>query len=539
MRIIDTIKSWLANIKNRGEITKVLGLPSDALNYDIMTDFRDAWLAIYSGTEFKDVKDPKIAATVCAEAARLVVSEMECSAGDSARAKWINEQMEKNILSRAKEITEYAAASGGIMLKPRYNGETMVLDIMSNFYPLQYDSNGIYGCIFIDPKRIGDFIYTRIERYKYKGNGVYEVENKAFKAKYTTGTIGKEISLSEVPDWANIEPSATILGAPGPMFVYYKMPGANNVDFNSPLGVSLFSKAVDSIKAATTAYNAIDWEVEGGELKRYRDMSTFTEFDKDGNPVLDTKRKKEYMFNGNAGEENGSKLFETFSPELRVDKQILALNRHLNQIEAQTGFTQGTFSIDAKTGMATATQVKSDNQKTYSTVNDIQKAFETALGSLVELFDFYGTVYNLAPKGELNPSYGWDDSIIESTAEKRTRMQSMTTQGKFPLWRYYYEYEGYSEEEARAIAAEVEGVGEGIEFGDSDFNDGGAASAKQGIKDATGKTLNGAQVTSLVGVLEKVKAGTISRAAAIALITSSFGMTEEQANKLLAEDVIK
>jgi len=464
MKIIDTLKTWLQNVRSRGKITKALGLPSDSLDYDIMTDFRDAWLAIYSGTEFKDVKDPKIAATICAEAARLVVSEMECSAGDSPRAQWVNEQMQKNILSRAKEITEYAAASGGIMLKPRFNGETMVLDIMSNFYPLQYDSNGIYGCVFIEPKRVGDFIYTRIERYKYKGNGVYEVENKAYKTKYTTGTLGKEISLSEVPDWANIEPFATILSAPGPMFVYYKMPGANNVDFNSPLGVSLFSKAVDSIKAATTAYNAIDWEVEGGELKRYRDVSTFTDFDQNGNPLPDEKRKKEYMFNGNVGEDN-AKLFETFSPDLRIDKQILALNRHLNQIEAQTGFSQGTFSIDAATGVATATQVVADKQKTYSTVNDIQKAFEKALTELINLMDFYATVYKLAPTGELKPSFGWDDSVIASPDERRARFQAFVSMGKYPFWKYLVEFEGYTEDDAKAIQAETDAVND-IKFGD-------------------------------------------------------------------------
>ena len=470
MSIINTIKTWFQNIFNRGEIAKALGLPSDALDCDAMIQFRDTWMAIYSGTEFKDVKDPRFAATICAEAARLVVSEMECSAGDSARAKWINEQLEKNVLNRAKEVTEYAAASGGIMLKPRYDGEKIVIDFVSNFYPTQYDSNGITGCIFVEQKRIGENIFTRIENYKYQGNGTYEVENKAFKAKHTNGTLGTQVNLSEVPEWAKIEPIVTIVGTPGSLFSYYKMPGANSVDFNSPLGVSLFSRAVDSIKAATTAYNAIDWEVEGGELKRYRDISTFINFADDGTPIPDQKRQKEYIFNGNTGDgTNKATLFDTFSPELRVDKQIIALNRHLNQIEAQTGFSQGTFSIDATTGMATATQVIADKQKTYSTVHDIQtKSFEPALQRLIELYDFYATVYNLAPKGEIKPSFGWDDSVIASPDERRTRFQLLLSQGKFPLWMYLRDFEGYTEEDAKAIQKETESAAPDINFGDGD-----------------------------------------------------------------------
>jgi len=468
VNIIQAIKNLWNALFNRSEILAALKLDENDLSNNPMLEYTTAWKRIYSGTEFQDMKDPKIAATVCHEAARLVVSEMEVSTGDSPRAKHVQGLLNQQILNQAGELTEYACAMGGLILKPRFDGTKLVTDFITQdlFFPVQYDTTGIQGGIFIEQRKKGKYMYTRLENWNYKGNGTYEISNRVYRSSYGGADLGQADSLSAFSDWAQILPDATIVGAVVPMFAYYKMPGANHIDLNNPMGVSLFGKAVDSIKAATTAYNALDWEVEGGELKRYRDISTFTEFDDNGNPLPDRKRRKEYMYNGAAGEAGKATLFETFSPTLRVDSQVTALNRHLNQIEAQTGFSQGTFSVDETTGLATATQVISDKQKTYSTVNSIQQSFETALTQLMAVYDFYCTLYALAPKGELKQAYSWDDSIISSPDDKRTRMQLLLTQGKFPLWRYLTEYEGYDEKTAREIAAESEAATPKIDFGD-------------------------------------------------------------------------
>ena len=467
MSILDFIKNIWNALFHRTEILDALNIDVNALENNPMLEYSAVWKKIYSGVEFNGIKDPKIAATVCHEAARLVVSEMEATTGESPRAEFIQSLLDSQILNRAEEITEYTCAMGGLILKPRFDGSQLVTDVITQdmFFPIQYDSSGVQGGVFVQQRKKNKYTYTRLENWNYKGNGTYEITNRVYRSTYGNSDLGQLDSLQSFPDWAVIEPDVTITGAPVPMFAYFKMPGANYVDINNPMGVSLFGKAVDSIRAANTAYNALDWEVDGGELKRYRDISTFTTFDDKGNPLTDRKRQKEYVFNGAAGQTDGTQLFDTFSPSLRVDSQIAALNRHLNQIEAQTGFSQGTFSIDEATGAATATEVVSDNQKTYSTVHSIQQAFETALNELIKIYDFYATVYNLAPQGDIEPSFSWDDSVISSPDEKRTRIQLLVTQGKFPLWRYLNEYEGYSEQDARDIQAESEASSPGISFG--------------------------------------------------------------------------
>ena len=53
----------------------------------------------------------------------------------------------------------------------------------------------------------------------------------------------------------------------------------------------------------------------------------------------------------------------------------------------------------------------------------------------------------------------------------------------------------------------------------------------------TGKTLNGAQVQSLITVVQSVKNGILSKNAAIELITSAFGLSKEKAEKILEESI--
>ncbi len=53
------------------------------------------------------------------------------------------------------------------------------------------------------------------------------------------------------------------------------------------------------------------------------------------------------------------------------------------------------------------------------------------------------------------------------------------------------------------------------------------------VEETTGEKLNGAQVQSLIVVIKSVKDGTIGKNSALQIITSSFGISEEKANKIL------
>lgn len=81
------------------------------------------------------------------------------------------------------------------------------------------------------------------------------VENKAFKAQLRSPDdeveqeLGQEIPLSSIDRWNGIsEEPVTIENTEKPLYGYFKVPLANNVDMKSPLGISIFSPAAKLIK---------------------------------------------------------------------------------------------------------------------------------------------------------------------------------------------------------------------------------------------------------------------------------------------------
>ena len=72
------------------------------------------------------------------------------------------------------------------------------------------------------------------------------------------------------------------------------------------------------------------------------------------------------------------------SVELRVEEHVSALNAFLSILCMQVGFSAGTFSFDKSTGgIKTATEVVSENSKTYKTIRTIQNQLRPAIEHLV------------------------------------------------------------------------------------------------------------------------------------------------------------
>ncbi|MDR4139191.1 phage portal protein, partial [Bacillus cereus] len=68
--------------------------------------------------------------------------------------------------------------------------------------------------------------------------------------------------------------------------------------------------------------------------------------------------------------------------ELRVEEHVSAINALLNILSMQTGFSTGSFTFDSE-GLKTATEVVSQNSKTYRTRNGHVTIIEEALKDLI------------------------------------------------------------------------------------------------------------------------------------------------------------
>lgn len=67
------------------------------------------------------------------------------------------------------------------------------------------------------------------------------------------GGPGTPVPLHSVSCWAGLSEQVRLEGVPGPLFGFFRVPQANWVDPCSPLGVSVYSRAVGLIRRRTSS----------------------------------------------------------------------------------------------------------------------------------------------------------------------------------------------------------------------------------------------------------------------------------------------
>jgi A118 family predicted phage portal protein len=86
------------------------------------------------------------------------------------------------------------------------------------------------------------------------------------------------------------------------------------------------------------------------------------------------------------------------SVELRVDEHIAAINAFLSVLCLQIGFSANTFSFSQHEGMKTATEVVSENSKTYKTIktlqNQLRPSIEHLVRNIIDVAKLYGMEYD-------------------------------------------------------------------------------------------------------------------------------------------------
>lgn len=207
------------------------------------------------------------------------------------------------------------------------------------------------------------------------------------------------------------------------MFTYFRPPIANNIDDNSPLGVSVYANALDTLKALDICYDSFIREFR---LGKKRVIVPATAISQVADPV--TGRMYRY-FDVNC---EAYEALNTDSPDalkvsdnsisLRVDEHVSAMNAFLNILCLQTGLSLNTFSFDTGGGMKTATEVVSENSKTYKTIKTVQQQLSPAIEGLVRniiavaaLYDeqFEGQSVADMASGGVDVSVMFDDGITQ------------------------------------------------------------------------------------------------------------------------------
>jgi A118 family predicted phage portal protein len=139
--------------------------------------------------------------------------------------------------------------------------------------------------------------------------------------------------------------------------------------------------------------------------------------------------------------------------ELRIEEIRRAIQTLLDILAVQIGLSVGSFSFDG-VSMKTATEVISENSKTFKTKQNIENALGASIIAVMEsiagLLVYTGQSVGAEPIG-----IEWDDSVIEDRNSKTAYIQSRLTGGTLARYRAIMMLDGVDEAEARKRAEEI------------------------------------------------------------------------------------
>jgi A118 family predicted phage portal protein len=262
-----------------------------------------------------------------------------------------------------------------------------------------------------------------------------------------------------------LSPDTTIYDVENAFFQYIKPFGANYADDNSPLGMSIFAPALGTLHGLDIMFDSLQREfvlgkkriiaparamkvaagVNGGRPERYFDA------DDEVWEALATDNPEDL------------KVYDN-SVDLRVEPHIAGINGDLSILCSQIGFDPGTLSFDKSNGIKTATEVISENSKTFGTVkaheNSIKDSLEQMVRAIIELSVHYGLTYegqtieSMIGNG-YNVSIKFDDSIIEDKNAEISRGTMLVGAGLMSRMKFMTDTLGYTPEEAQAELRQI------------------------------------------------------------------------------------
>ena len=354
-----------------------------------------------------------IAKALCAEMAGLVWGE-ECTVNVSINGREsddenpdpLNDFVQKVLACNAfrekmQESVEECLALGGNALKvwaeakhdengneiPETRKIMVGYAMADQFIPISWDNAKVTEGVFVSRIAKGGWYYTRLEWHKWNGL-TYVITNELYRAQITKGAstetqdiLGVRYPLAEIYPYLE---EYTEIPVEESLFSYWRTPVANNLDDNSPLGMSIYGNALETLHALDICYDSFVREFRLGKKRIIVPARAVRSVvDPDTGRLLRYFDPYDETYEALASDTPDDLKIQDNSVELRVEEHVAAINAFLSILCLQTGFSAGTFTFDQHTGLKTATEVVSENSKTYKTIKTVQNQLRPAVEHLV------------------------------------------------------------------------------------------------------------------------------------------------------------
>lgn len=436
-----------------------------------LTDLTDTWLQYYKGNvdkfhnyqeyngnnniqrKRKTLNMPK---KVCEDWANLLLNEKtEVVLGDAEQQKNLWELLNKvNFWTKGNEGVEktFALGTGAFVETADNEGNERLQFITRNkIYPITFDQDKITECAFVNVSSRKTTIQIHIkgklleDKLLLDDSGNYFILTMVYEKdkNNTSEDVGKLVD-EQVFD----------TGSDLAWFQIYKPNIANNLDINSPMGISIYANALDTLQGVDLAYDGFCEEMRLGRSRIFVNKNLIR-YDENGQTKTFDNNESGFYYGGEA---ENTKPFEFYSPTLRTDSYFNGINNALNLLSSKVGFGENHYRFD-KGGVTTATQVISENSEMFRSL----KKHEILLNEVIinvckALMYIHNNFTDDSFKFDLNANIEvkFDDSIIEDKETMKMTDRQDVNMGVMSKVEYRMKWYNEDEKTAKEKIAEIE-----------------------------------------------------------------------------------
>ena len=357
---------------------------------------------------------------------------------------------QNNFLDNSNKLMQLVKALGTGALVPYLDNNVLKINYVkaTNIVILKADENEVIDVLFWRKTKTKNGYEYFLNLHVLEDNG-YVIYNARKNEK------GKNLELDNVKE--KIQTDSFI-----PKFGMLFTPEVNNIDIDSPYGISCYANAIDPIFVTDRAYDSMDNEIYLGRKKVYVSAGALdfnTNNDNDPVPVFDPNDIAYYALPGEDKE-----LIKESSGDLRIDKISDSVQYNLNIVTSKVGLGHNYYKFKDGQVYVNTDNVISSNSDVYRKIKKQQNIITTAITRLI-----YAIAELIEIKEQFSISIFYDDSIIEDTEKTQRQAQSEYSLKLISKAQYYRDVYKLKDKEAIKFAKQMnkeildETIDDGIE----------------------------------------------------------------------------
>lgn len=419
----------------------------------------------YGHTMERDYVPLNMAQVVCKNLASILVNENMTIdiKGNSAALKFVQDVFEHNDFNKNLErYLESGLALGGLAMRPYIDGDTIKIAYIQApvFYPLRSNTGDVSEAAIASrtttTKGQMPIYWTLLEFHSWSKDGkTYMIDNELYRSDQKN-MVGTQVDLSMMYD--DLLPHVEMEGLTRPLFTYFKPFGFNNKDITSPLGLSIYDNARNTLQAINDAYDKFHWEIKmGGKRIVVPERMTKLMVNEAGDEELAFDEDQNVFVSIN-GDMDDAKIVDLNSA-INTDQYSNTLSELLRKLETQVGLSAGSLSPNLAQAQKTATEIVSEDSLTYRTrsshLTNVERTIQELTVSILELAVAYELYHGDIPAvGDILVNF--DDGVFTDKSAQLDYYSKLVGAGLYSKKRAIQKVMDVSETEAAKILQEIQ-----------------------------------------------------------------------------------